>query len=149
MFIIGIAIFLIGIASLTAWAGGGFGVFIDPFSLLAVLVPLLAVLTATKSFKVFYGGLKAVIRPKENLTEDLRGQAASLFRLLSKTTALASGIGVLIGSIIALGYVESPKILGEALSVALITPLYGVILIAALFEPVVFSLKKRRDTERR
>jgi flagellar motor component MotA len=145
MFILGLAIFLFGFTFFIVWMGGDLLMYLDPPSLLVIAVPLLAVLTATKSFKVFYGGLKAMVQPKEPLSEELRGQASSLYRLLSKTTALASGIGVLIAAIIIVVNIGDPFMMGKGIAVAIISVLYGLILIAAVFEPVVFNLKKRRQ----
>ncbi|MCL1806485.1 MAG: hypothetical protein FWG31_02155 [Oscillospiraceae bacterium] len=149
MFILGIAIFLAGGALFIIWNGGEIGLFLDPPMLFLILVSLLTVLTATRSYRVFWGGLKAVIRPKESLSEDLRGQAASLFRLLSKTTAIASGIGVIICAAITFSNVETPQMLRHALATILTMPLYGLFLIVVMFESIVFSLKKRRNTEHR
>ena len=154
MFILGFIIFLI-ISSLNAvLLGGSITDFLNIPSLLIILLPLVAVMTATRSFKVFAGGLKAVMQPLAPLPEELRGQAASLFRLLSKTTALAAGIGFLICMInmlmgIDFSYPEIRNELAGNIAANLVLPLYALILIAAIFEPVVFNLKKRRDTTRK
>ena len=153
-FLIGFVIFLFGFVFVGQMLGGRITDLIDFTSLLMILIPLLGVLTATRSFRSFYGGMKAVILPKEPLTEELRGQAASLFRLLSKTTALASGMGVLVSLMNILmsldfSHPEIRYIIGNNVAASLIVMLYGLFLIAAVFEPVVFNLKKRRDTERK
>ena len=150
MFILGFAIFLVFIGLVITILGGNVNDFLNLPSLLIILVPLAAVLTATKSFKVFYGGLRAMILPKEPITEELRGQAASLFRLLSKVTALAAALGVLIclvNMLMCLDFSDPLAIyhLGANIAAALILLVYGVFLIAAVFEPVVFNLKKRYD----
>jgi len=123
-------------------------------TLLIIVVPLLGILTATKSFKVFSGGFKAVLNPYRPLSKDLRGQAASLFRLLSKSTAIVSAIGFLISFInMSLGmdfsYPDMRSVIFGNIAAALVAPMYGMVLIAGLFEPVVFNLKKRCDTERK
>ena len=150
MFILGFAIFLISSGLVVYILGGDVRDFLNLPSLLIILVPLAAVLTATKSFRVFYGGLRAMILPKEPITEELRGQAASLFRLLSKITALASVLGFLIclmNMLMNLDFESSAAryILGVNIASSLVLLVYGVILIAAVFEPVVFNLKKRYD----
>jgi len=150
MFILGFAVFLVSSGLVITLLGGDVRDFLNLPSLLIILVPLAAVLTATKSFKVFYGGLRAMILPKEPITEDLRGQAASLFRLLSKVTALASALGVLIclvNMLMRLDFSDSAAIynLGANIAASLILLVYGVFLIAAVFEPVVFNLKKRYE----
>ena len=150
MFILGLAIYLISTGTVITILGGDVRDFLSIPSLLIILVPLAAVLTATKSFRVFYGGLRAMILPKEPITEELRGQAASLFRLLSKVTALASALGVLVcwvNILMRLDFSDPAAIynLGINIATTLIFLVYGTLLIAAVFEPVVFNLKKRYD----
>ena len=149
MFVLGFAIVLICSCLTITVLGGNVTDFIQLPSLLILIIPLVAVLTATKSFKVFYGGLKAVVLPKEPITEELRGQAASLFRSLSKATAMISGIGVLISlmnMLMGLDFSEPNAInmMGSNIAAALVVMLYGLLLIVAVFEPVVFNLKKRQ-----
>lgn len=122
--------------------------FIDLPSLLIIIGPLVAVLTATQSFKVFCAGLRAAVFPKAEISEEMRGRAASLFRLLSKTAAMAAAIGTLIGLLFILGELDFEDVaiaskIARNVYVSLISPLYALLLIIAVFEPVVFILKKR------
>ena len=149
MFLLGFAIFLVCIVLTIILLGGNLGSFISLPSMLMIIVPLVAVLTATRSFKVFYEGMKAVILPKAPITEELRGQAASLFRLLSKMTAIISAIEVLICLInmfAALDYTypDFHTYIGPNVAAASVVLVYGLFLIVAVFEPAVFNLKKRR-----
>ena len=95
-----------------------------------------------------------MVFPKKPITEELRVQAASLFRLLSKATAIISALGFLISLfnlLTGLDY-SSPDyrcLFGPNIAAASLIFTYGLFLIAAVFEPVVFNLKKRRDTERK
>jgi len=153
MFIPGFAIFLICAGMTITVLGGQLNFFLSLPSFLIVTIPLVAVLTATKSFKVFYGGLKAVVLPKKPITEELRGQAASLFRLLSKIAALAAGLGVLISLInmlMGLDFSDPSAMhnLASNTAAALVVMVHALFLIAALFEPVVFNLKKRHGEKR-
>ena len=154
MFILGIAIFLISTFLTVILLAGNWAYFINLPTMLMVLIPLAAIMTATKSFKVFYYGLKAVALPKKPITEELRGQAASLFRLLSKSTAIISALGFLISLINMLlgmdySYPDIQDAIARNIGAALVIFVYGLFLIAAIFEPAVFNLKKRRDTERK
>jgi flagellar motor component MotA len=154
MFILGIAIFLISTFLTVILLAGNWTYFINLPTMLMVLIPLAAVMTATKSFKVFYYGLKAVVLPKKPITEELRGQAASLFRLLSKSTAIISALGFLISLINMLlgmdySYPDIQDAIARNIGAALVIFVYGLFLIVAVFEPTVFNLKKRRDTERK
>ena len=152
-FILGFVIFLFSTWFLLVVLGGNITFYLNvPFFVFGSLMPLLAVLTAMKSFKVFYRGLKAVILPHAPITEELRGQAASLFRLLSKLTAIMMAIGFLISTINILSGLnpDDPnayKAISGNIAYALVNIIYGLFPIAAIYEPVVFNLKKRRDVE--
>ena len=90
MFILGFIIFLLGTGFFIILLGGQVSNFRDVASLLIIVVSMVAVLTATQSFKLFYKGLMAAIFPKEDISERMCVQAIALFRLLSKTVIMAS-----------------------------------------------------------
>jgi hypothetical protein len=149
MFILGVAIYLTCFGLIIGVLGGSISYFINVPSLLMIVIPLTGTLAATRSFKVFYGGLKAVILPNQPLSEEVRGQAASLFRLLSKVTALVMGLDILVSLMIILMNFnwEDPNtinMLGINIAYSLVVMAYAFLLIAAVFEPVVFNMKKRR-----
>lgn len=150
MFLLGFGVFLLAVVLTIRIQGGMVLDFIDPASLLFILLPLVAVLVATKSFQVFYGGLRAVIFPNRPITEELRGQAATLFRFLSKTMAVVIFAGVLIGFVNLLmvnwNGIDASGVarIGINIVFMLTASLHGLFWIAAVFEPVVFILKKRR-----
>jgi len=154
MFILGFAIFLVCSCLTAILLGGNLLNYLNLPILLMILIPLVAVLTATKSFKVFYHGLKAVIVPKQPISEELRGQAASLFRLLSKSTAIISTIVFIISIVNTLtgldySYPDFRYAVGVKVAASLVIIIYGLFLIVAVFEPVVFNLKKRREMDRK
>jgi flagellar motor component MotA len=148
-FIIGIALYIFGLCLITLAVDGQFRNFIDSPILVFFLLALLGVIIATKSLKVFGVGFKAVLLPTTPLAEDKREQAASLFRFLSKATGVIIAIGIfipLVNMLFGLDY-ESPHMLnhvGMNMAVVLLTPLYGLVLIGGVFEPIVLNLKKRR-----
>ena len=152
-FLLGLAIFLFSMWFFVTILGGDVRYLLDIASLLMIILPLVAVLTATRSFRVFFGGLQAVISPQKAVSDELRGQAASLFRYLSKTTGLVMVISVFISwtnMLFNLNFADAGGLamIGLNLAAALITPLQGLILIAAVFEPMVFILKRRSAKER-
>jgi len=149
MFFLGLGIFLIFNALMIVGLGGEIIDYINFPSFMMILVPLLAVLTITRSYRVFWGGLRAAFSPKKEVPEDLRLQAASLFRLLSITALLAALISMLI-CCINIGFGMDFSNTEELLSTlavnlaATVIPLYcALFLIAAVFEPVVFMLKRK------
>lgn len=148
MFLIGFAIVLFSFAFCTIMLNGDLNTFIDIPSLIVILVPVIGVLVATQSHRVFFAGLRAAILPKEEITEEMRGQAATLFRLLSKVAMLSGAIGALVSCINMLMSLDfsSPgawAAFNVNLATALMTLLYGLLFAIAVCEPVVFILKKR------
>ena len=71
MFILGFVIYLGSIFFAITLLGAAFSNFLNIPSLLIIIVPLLAVLTATRSFAIFGKGLKAMILHKKPLSEEL------------------------------------------------------------------------------
>ena len=148
--IIAIAIAIIGIALVIIASGGDYGDFIDLPSWVALIIPLLAVLTITRSFKMFGIGFQAALFPKKEVTEEHRKQAALLFRLLSKTTILSGIIMTFIGiTNIAFGIdFNDPDIIANLavnIVICMMTILYSLFLIVFVFEPIVYILKKDRN----
>ena len=149
MFNLGLAIFLLSLVIGVALLGGQVSNFIDLPTLLLFVLPLFAVLLATRSLRTFIDGLRAVVNPREPCTEELRGAAASLFRFLSRITALLCGLLVLIpliNMLMGLDFADAggARALAINLAATMMTPLYGLFLIAGVFEPAVFILKKRK-----
>lgn len=149
MYIAGIVIFLFGLILGFIYKHIPLTIFLNPTAIFILLFSLFGVLTATRGFRVLVRGFKAAMSPYAVISEDDRGRAASLFRLLSKTTALAMALITLIGFISAMGNIEDTQAMAEALAAAIMGAVIGLFLIAAVFEPAVAILKRRQDEERR
>ena len=152
-YLLGLAIFLVSFGLTVTVLGGDISYYLNIPTLLIIIVPLAAILTATQNFKIFGAGFKAAIFPNEQISEDLRGKAASLFRFLSKTTALVAALGTMISflnMLMNLNFDDPYAIqnLGANIAAALVSIAYGLVLIAAVFEPIVIILKKRSDKDR-
>jgi len=147
--IIALSISLIGIALIIVVFGGELADFIDIPSWVAIIIPLLAVLTITRSFKMFGTGFKAALFPKKEISDGLRNQAASLFRLLTKTTAISGAIMTLIPIMNMLYGLDfsgenATHHMAVNIAVSMVTLLYSLLLIIFVFEPIVYILKKDR-----
>jgi len=92
--IIAFGISLFGTLLVIMMYGGQIEDFLFIPSMLMVLIPLVFVLTVTRCFKLFIIGLQAAFFPKKEISYEMRQQAASLYRLLSKTAAFAAAISV-------------------------------------------------------
>jgi len=122
--------------------------FIDLPSLLMLLIPLLFVLTITRSFKLFSLGLRTLIFPGRFISDENREQVILLFRLMTKTVLIAAIVSMIIGFVgMGAGMDYSTDFFLENLirniNINLILPLYGLIMILVVFEPIVFILKKK------
>jgi len=127
--------------------GGEFGDFVDIPSWVAIIIPILAVLTVTRSFKLFGIGFKAAFLPKKDVDSSVREQAASLFKLLSKTAILSGVIMTMISVMnmfLGINFTDEnffPNFMIN-LAVSLVTLLYSLFLIVFIFEPIVYILKR-------
>lgn len=153
MFLIGLAAIIVCFCLVVAILDGQMSTFINTPSLLAILIPLLGVVAATGSFETLIHGFKAVVSPKAEITEETRGRAATLFRLLSKTTAISAALITLIclvNMLYALDFTNPNALnsIGSNIAASLISLTYGLILVMAVFEPAVFILKKRYTGKR-
>jgi len=153
--IIALGIFLLGTIFTILTYGGHLDGFLDWHSLLMIFIPLVLVLTVTRSFKLFASGLQAALFPKKDISEDKCKRAASLYRLLSRTAVIATVISVMIPLIIMLYQLDFASenilsIIGNNFSVVLISPLYGLFMIMFVFEPVVYILRQKikKDIEK-
>jgi len=154
MFFLGLGIFLVFNALTIVTLGGVLLDFINIPSIMIVIVPLLAVLTITRSYRVFFGGLRVAVSANRVIADELREHAISLFRLLSKTAVLAAIVSLVISTTsMALGLnwdmlVSDTEVFVQAIVLnasAAFLPLYiALVLVIIVFEPVVFILKRKR-----
>jgi hypothetical protein len=122
--------------------------FIDLPSLYLLLIPIIFVLTITRSYKLFFFGLKTLIFSKIQISEEKREQTIGLFRLMTKTVAISSAIITiifLVSMFLNMDFtsVDFMYIMIRNISTMLIVPLYCLIMILVIFEPIVFILKKK------
>jgi len=144
---VALGISIVGIALVIVALGGEYWDFVDLPSWIAIFIPLLAVLTITRSFKIFGIGFRAALFPKSEIDDVLRKQATSLFRLLS-VTAILSGVIIsfigLMNMLLGLDFYHEEAIQNFAPNVAtnMLAILYSLFLIIFIFEPIVYILKK-------
>ena len=145
--IIAVAIAFIGTIFVILVLGGEVADFIDIPSWVMIFIPILAVLTITRSFRMFGTGFKAALFPKKEIASETRKQAASLFRLLSVTTILSGIIMAMIGfmnMLLGLNWLDEHAFPHFTANVAtiMVVILYSLFLIVFVFEPIVYILKK-------
>jgi flagellar motor component MotA len=142
-------VFLFGTAFTIVILGGHIPDFLNLPSLVLIIIPFVAILTITRSFKLFGTGFRTALFPKKEIEEDIRKQAAMLFRLMSKTAIIASAIVTLISLINMMMdmdvYADDFSRFALANFAASFVPLlYGLIMSVFIFEPIAYILRKTR-----
>ena len=146
--IIAMTIAIIGTALIILASGGDYGDFIDLPSWVALIIPMLAVLTITRSYRTFGAGIKAALFPKKEISDDLRNKATSLFRLLSKIAILSAVIVAMIfltNMAFGIDY-SGPHVFENIvinIAICVMPILYSLFLIVFIFEPIVHILQNR------
>jgi len=145
--IIAITIAFIGTALIILALGGEYADFVDLPSWVGLFIPILAVMTITRSFRMFGIGFKAALFPKKEIDDGTLKQAASLFRLLSVTAVLSGIIMAMIGlmnMLLGLNWLDEHAFPNFTANIAanMVVILYSLFLIVFIFEPIVYILKK-------
>ena len=100
----------------TILLASGIGAFIDVPSLLTVIIPVIASISAKHGLE----GFKELFREGENQNKVLH--------TMGVTGIIAGAIGTMIGLIIMLGNLSDKSALGPALAIALLTLFYGLLI---------------------
>ena len=146
--IIALVLFLFGTALTVVILGGDLKDFLNLPSLVLIIIPFVAILTITRSFKLFGIGFAALF-PKKEIEEDVRKQAAMLFRLMSKTSIIAAAIITLISLVNMMMNIDvnADDFYSTALvniAASFVPFLYGLIMSVFIFEPIAYILRKAR-----
>ena len=98
------------------FVGGDIRAFIDIPSLLVVIGPVIASISAKHGLE----GFKELFREGENQSK--------ILHTMGVTAILAGAIGTMIGLVIILGNLSDKSALGPALAISLLTLLYGLLI---------------------
>jgi chemotaxis protein MotA len=91
--------------------------------------------------------VKRVLETEIRTTNDRASRAIQVFQTMGTTAPALGLIGTLIGLIQMLSNLQDPASVGPAMSVALVTTLYGAVLANLVFLPTAGKLKNRNDEE--
>jgi flagellar motor component MotA len=122
-------------------------VLIYPTQIFMFIFSYSAVMIATQGYRLLRCGFRAVIFPNEPISEDMRNKAISLFRLLSKTTVLAALLTIVFSAIASFGHADDMNALGHQIATVFSSLIFGILMIGAVFEPIVFILKTRQAND--
>ena len=91
--------------------------------------------------------VKRILENEQRSTADRHRRAINVFQTMGSYAPAMGLIGTLIGLIQLLGALDDPATVGPAMSVALVTTLYGAILANLVFLPIAGKLRNRSDEE--
>ncbi|MCL2840615.1 MAG: hypothetical protein FWE05_07545 [Defluviitaleaceae bacterium] len=118
--------------------------FIDLPSLLALAVPLLGIIMATRGFAFFGMGFKMAINPKAVLSQEDRNGVAGLFRLLSISTLIIAIVVFVTSMLITIYNADNDLLvssMGDIVIISSIVLFYGTYISLGLFAPISFIAK--------
>lgn len=91
--------------------------------------------------------VKRILENEMRSTADRHRRAINVFQTMGSYAPAMGLIGTLMGLIQLLGSLDNPATVGPAMSVALVTTLYGAILANLVFLPIAGKLRNRSDEE--
>ncbi|ATG74811.1 flagellar motor protein PomA [Zobellella denitrificans] len=94
------------------------------------------------------GVVKAALEKDIELTAERQTEGARIFRALGDVAPAMGMIGTLIGLVAMLANMDDPKAIGPAMSIALLTTLYGAMLANMVALPIADKLELRMGEER-
>jgi chemotaxis protein MotA len=94
------------------------------------------------------GVVKAALEKDIELTAERQTEGARIFRALGDVAPAMGMIGTLIGLVAMLANMDDPKAIGPAMSIALLTTLYGAIFANMIALPIADKLELRMGEER-
>ncbi|MCL1810140.1 MAG: hypothetical protein FWG42_10305 [Clostridiales bacterium] len=145
MYFIGAAIVLLGLPAACYIKGIPGTLFLNPAAIITVLLTVIGLIVATSSYKTFICGLNAVLSPKLPTSGEERENAACLFKLLSRGVVLTSIVPLFISLIVGFANFDDMYYVFHAFASALTSPILGIMVSIAFFEPAVCVLRKPRS----
>ena len=141
-FFLGVALLVFGVIS----AGGSLGLVFDPASIIMVLVPGLALVLMTGNGRSFVNGLKVALSPSRTFSRGDAVDGAHTFDLLTKVTiAAGTAVGILGLSLILINAVAL-ELAARSSAIALLAPVYAIVLAFFLWFPIKKVFEKKRDS---
>ncbi|MEC8025709.1 MAG: MotA/TolQ/ExbB proton channel family protein [Myxococcota bacterium] len=136
-FILGFGCFIVGMSSL-----GSPGSFFDAPSVIIVFAPTFLIAAAFYSPSGVLNALKTAVGT-EPITPAEAQHNLNVMRTLRSLSTSSGIIGVLIGVVLMLANLDDPSKIGPAMAVALLSPLYGVMLAELIFRPMAHRIEDR------
>lgn len=143
MIFLGVLLFLFVILLVNLWNGVFQFGYIELNSMLIILGGILATLVSTRSFSLFFKGIRVILRRDYHITNDEKRACSALFSLLSKISVVSGVIGFIIGTLMLLKSLDDIYKLGPSIALSLLTILYGLIIGYFVFMPAKFSIENR------
>ena len=152
MFILGIAVFLIGIFfMILSEFSYGPGMAMQAYNDLTItvffIIVIAAVIIATGSFKTFIAAINALLSKKYIISAADKEKAIQLFKLIGKTVVYASVLAAVTGLISLLYNMSDIASIGPTIAAALIAIFQGACINLIFIYPAINVLQTRYNTE--
>ena len=145
MYGLGILFFILSLTFIISIEGGSISTFICLSPILMIIISIISVIIATKSFKAFVNGLKIVLIKNNNVSVVEMYQSIKIYDLLIKTSVGAGILGFFIGIILTMQTATALSKLGPNIAVALLSIVYGIVFAYFIFMPIKFRLENEKE----
>ena len=146
MIIAGFLFVLAALVLAVAVAGASPAIILDLPSFVLVALPPLVMAACSGMRADFMNGIKALFRKNSGLSPQELRASARVFRYLYKASIGAGVTLSIIGGIIVLANLYDLPVIGRALSVGILSTLYGIIIGVFLYLPASVSLRAKADS---
>lgn len=141
MYVLGILFFLLSTCFVITVSGTHVAAFLSFTSLLMIIISIISVIIATKSFRDFINGLKIVLMKTHCVSVVEMYKSIKIYDLLIKTSVGGGVLGFFIGIIAMLGNLKALNQVGPYVAISLLSIVYGVVFAYFIFMPIKFRLE--------
>jgi hypothetical protein len=145
MYVLGILFFLISTCFVITISGTQVAAFLSFTSILMILVSIISVIIATKSFEDFVNGLKIIVIKNHNVSVIEMFKSIKIYDLLIRTSVGGGILGFFIGIIAMLGNLRALNEVGPYVAISLLSIVYGVVFAYFIFMPIKFRLENENE----
>jgi len=148
-YVVGLLIFFVaGILNFSWLSPGGFSsyaFFIDIVTLVVFLLTICATVIISGEFGTLIKSKNALISKKYYLSNNDKERAITLYKVLAKVIVCTAVIMIVSTTIIMLGTLDDPAMLGPFMAVSLLSILYAAVLLLIFVYPAQIILKNRTN----
>jgi uncharacterized membrane protein len=125
----------------------GMRVLIDWPTIAFFVFALAGAVIGTGSGKTFISGVNGVLSRKYQMTDEQRGKAVGLFKLLGNVTTSATVAITFIGIIMLLTMLNDPSAIGTYYGMVMVAVFWGAVIHMLFIQPSIYLLNQSREPE--